>query len=60
LNAHVDDNRFHKNDNLNYISGGGTLKWDWKVGDRWFGDVGADYKRALADFANDQFLDKDW
>lgn len=59
LKAHGDDNRFEHNDQLNNISGNAVLNWDWRIGSRWSGRLGADYSRALADFANNLVLDKD-
>ena len=59
LKAHGDDNRFEQNDQLNNISGSAALTWDWRVGHRWTGQLGADYARALANFANNLVLDKD-
>jgi hypothetical protein len=59
LKAHADSNRYEQNDNLNNISGSATAAWDWRLGPRWSGRVGADYTRALADFANNLLLDKD-
>jgi len=59
LKAHGDENRFEQNDNLNNLSGNGAITWDWRVGNRWSGRLGADYGRALANFANNILLDKD-
>jgi exopolysaccharide biosynthesis operon protein EpsL len=59
LKAHGDDNRFDQNDNLNNVSDSAAITWDWRVGSRWSGQLGADYARALANFANDLLLDKD-
>jgi exopolysaccharide biosynthesis operon protein EpsL len=59
LKAHGDDNRFERNDKLNNISGSAAMTWDWRVGHRWTGQLGADYARALANFANNLVLDKD-
>lgn len=60
LKAQGDGNRFEHNDNLNYVSGNAQATWDWALGGRLSGRLGADYTRSLADFANNnQVLDKD-
>jgi exopolysaccharide biosynthesis operon protein EpsL len=59
LKAHADENRFQQNDNLNNLSGNAALTWDWRLGHRWYGQVGTDYARSLANFANNLVLDKD-
>jgi hypothetical protein len=57
--AHGDDNRFKENDQLNNISGNAKVDWDWQLGSRWSGQLGADYARAMANFANNLILEKD-
>lgn len=59
LKAHGDENRFAHNDQLNNFSGNAAATWNWRVGGRWSGEVGADYARTLADFANNLLLEKD-
>ncbi len=52
LDLRVDDNRFHRNDNLNNISSNDRLVWNWGVGGVITGQLGADYNRYLASFVN--------
>jgi len=59
VGAHVDDNRFRYNDDLNHVAGNGQAIWNWALGDDWSGRAGAIYDRSLAAFANNQFLGKD-
>jgi hypothetical protein len=59
LKGHGDDNRFEHNDQLNNVSGKAMGSWDWRLGNRWSGRLGADYARSLADFANNLVLVKD-
>ena len=59
LKAHADENRFAQNDDLNNISGNAAITWNWRVGNRWSGRLGADYTRSLASFANNLVLEKD-
>lgn len=59
LKAHGDENRFEHNDQLNNVSGKAMGSWDWRLGNRLSGRLGADYSRSLADFANNLVLVKD-
>ncbi len=59
LAVQIDDNRFSHNDQLNNFSGAGTLGWDWQAGSNLSGTLGADYSRALVDFANNRIVTKD-
>ena len=59
LDLQVDDNRFRNNEVLDHTGGNGAFRWDWRAGGNLTGQVGADYKRALAGFANSRFLAKD-
>jgi hypothetical protein len=59
LQVHGDDNRFEHNDQLNNVSGKAMGSWDWRLGSRLSGRLGADYARSLADFANNLVLVKD-
>ncbi|MBS0419363.1 MAG: outer membrane beta-barrel protein [Proteobacteria bacterium] len=59
LQAHGDGNRFEHNDQLNNVSGKAMGSWDWRLGSRLSGRLGADYARSLADFANNLVLVKD-
>jgi hypothetical protein len=59
LSLRFDDSRFHSNDSLDNSAGNGKAKWDWRAGDNLSGELGADYDRALASFANNRFLARD-
>ena len=59
LKAHGDGNRFEHNDQLNNVSGKAMGSWDWRLGNRLSGRLGADYSRSLANFANNLVLVKD-
>ena len=59
LLAHVDQNRFSRNDNLNNTSAGARLLGNWEIGSALSGQVGASYDRQLNDFANYQVYTKD-
>jgi glycosyltransferase involved in cell wall biosynthesis len=50
LDVDVDDNRFVRNGNLNNVSSSDALKWNWILGNRLTGQVGADFIRALGSF----------
>jgi exopolysaccharide biosynthesis operon protein EpsL len=59
LNLRFDDNRLADNEFLNNRSGSGKAQWDWRLGNNGSGELGADYNRALAGFANTRFVGKD-
>lgn len=59
LNALLEDNRYLHNTFLNNISGNGRGEWDWQIGNDVSGQLGAQYNRTLADFANTQIYGKD-
>jgi hypothetical protein len=53
------DNLFLKNTDLDNVSAGAKLEWDWVLGNLLTGKAGGDYTRYLADFANTEFYSKD-
>jgi hypothetical protein len=59
LYLRADENRFAHNDSLNNTSGDGKLLWNWLVGSLLSGEVGAEYNRALASFAETLYLGRD-
>jgi len=59
LNLRMDQNRFARNDHLDNTSGNAKAEWAWRLGSNWKGDVGADYARSLAGFANTRFRERD-
>lgn len=59
LQLNASDNRFIHNTLLDNISSTDKIRWDWRFGRELSGQVGADYGRALADFANSEFYSKD-
>jgi hypothetical protein len=52
-------NHFANNGTLNNTSRYAKLQWDWRLTDRWSGNVGANYEQLLANFANNHFFAKD-
>ena len=58
-NAGLAYNRFANNGILNNTSRYAKLEWDWRLADRWSGQLGANYTEALANFANNHFFAKD-
>jgi glycosyltransferase involved in cell wall biosynthesis len=50
LDVDVDYNRFVRNNNLNNVSSSDAAKWNWILGNRLSGKVGADFIRALGGF----------
>jgi Putative beta-barrel porin 2 len=59
VNVRIDENRFSQNTDLNNASGRAKAVWDWRAGSRWLGEVGSDFTRTLASFANNRFFQKD-
>jgi hypothetical protein len=58
-NLHIDENRFAHNDALNNTAGTATGLWNWRVGPYFSGQVGAEYNRGLASFAELRYLGRD-
>jgi hypothetical protein len=50
---------YRYNDRLDNDSGAARAKWLWQAGERWAGELGGDYTRTLANFANTQYLGLD-
>ncbi len=50
---------YRYNDHLDNDSGEARANWLWRAGARWTGELGGDYTRTLANFANTQFLGLD-
>ena len=59
VNLQVDDNHYFFNKALNHISTEDSAILKWKITDRFFGKLGAEFNRSLAGFANTQFLSAD-
>jgi hypothetical protein len=55
----ADYSRFANNTDLNNTGGDGTLTWNWLVGPYFSGQVGAEFNRALASFAETRYLGRD-
>ncbi len=55
----ADEYRFAHNSVLNNTAVDGKLRWDWRVGPYVTGQLGAEFDRALAAFAESRFLGKD-
>jgi exopolysaccharide biosynthesis operon protein EpsL len=59
VDLRADDNRFIHNSDLNNISTNDRAAWNWGLGGVLSGEVGADYSRVLAGFANTQIYSRD-
>jgi hypothetical protein len=55
----ADYSRFVHNTDLNNTGGDGSLIWNWLVGSYFSGQVGAEFNRALASFAETRYLGRD-
>lgn len=59
LDLEVADNRFSRNQTFDHISGNGQALWNWRTVGSLSGQIGADYNRALASFANTRLYVRD-
>jgi exopolysaccharide biosynthesis operon protein EpsL len=59
LNLRLNDNRFAHNTELNNNAGNADLVWNWHLGSNFSGQVGGDYARSLASFAETLYLGRD-
>ena len=50
LDLRADDNQYFRNTNLNNVSSGDHVGWNWGLGSALSGSVGADYNRLLGGF----------
>ena len=50
LDLRADDNQYFRNTNLNNVSSGDHVGWNWGLGNALSGSVGADYTRLLGGF----------
>jgi hypothetical protein len=55
----ADYSRFANNTALNNTGGDGSVIWNWLVGSYFSGQVGAEFNRALANFAETRYLGRD-
>jgi hypothetical protein len=55
----ADNSRFAHSTALNNTGGDGSLIWNWLVGSHFSGQVGAEFNRALASFAETRYLGRD-
>jgi Putative beta-barrel porin 2 len=46
----VNDYKYSRNTDLDYVGGSGRAAWLWQVGDDWNGDLGATLNRSLQSF----------
>jgi hypothetical protein len=59
FSVRADYSRFAHNTALNNTGGDATLNWNWLVGPYFSGQVGAEFNRALASFAETRYLGRD-
>jgi hypothetical protein len=59
LSLRADYSRFLHNTALDNTGGDGSLIWNWVVGPYFSGQVGAEFNRALASFAETRYLGRD-
>jgi Putative beta-barrel porin 2 len=50
LDLRADDNQYFRNTNLNNVSSGDHVGWNWGLGNALSGSVGADYSRQIGGF----------
>ncbi len=59
FDAHVSDNRYAKNKELDNTSGTGSVMWNWRAGEFVTGQVGTIASRSLANFQNTLYYGRD-
>ncbi|MDP8984896.1 MAG: hypothetical protein M3N97_07575 [Pseudomonadota bacterium] len=59
LSVRVDNTRFAHNTELDNTGGDGLMRWYWRVGPYFSGDVGGEFNRTLAGFAETRYLGRD-
>ena len=59
FDLHVSHDRYARNSDLDNTSGNGSLLWNWGLTSLWSGQLGADYSRALVNFANTREFQRD-
>jgi Putative beta-barrel porin 2 len=59
IDLRADENRFKRNDALNYVSADATGTWNWRVGEYFSGQVQTIYDRSLASFSETRYSGKD-
>jgi hypothetical protein len=59
LSLRADYSRFVHNTALNNTGGDGSLNWNWLLGPYFSGQVGAEFNRSLASFAETRYLGRD-
>jgi hypothetical protein len=59
LTLRADRSWFANNTDLNNTGGDGSLIWNWLVGSHFSGQAGAEFNRALPNFAEARFLGRD-
>jgi Putative beta-barrel porin 2 len=59
INLRADENRFARNDGLNYVSSNAVGYWNWRVGQYFSGQVATFYDRSLASFGETRYSGKD-
>lgn len=59
VDAQANHDAYANNDHLDNTSGAAGAKWQWRAGSRWAGELGGDYRKSLANFANTQYLGRD-
>lgn len=59
VDLRADENRFKRNDDLDYVSANAVGTWNWRVGEQFSGQVQTFYDRTLASFSETRFSGKD-
>lgn len=59
LDFRIAHNQFLRNSDLSNTSGVGKVNWNWRFSPFLSGDLGADFTRSLAGFANTRFSGRD-